>query len=195
MPRYGMVIKTKLCTGCQTCSVACKMENLTLPGCARTVITERPDATWQVGMCMECDNPPCVPVCPAEATWKNDRGVIVVDQDKCIGCKQCIEACPYGARRVNPEKGYFEEPMPFERAAKQAKEAHRRHVAAKIDKCDLCMHRTQKKLPPMCVEACTTAARVFGDLDDPQSEAAKLVAGGAKPMKPELGTKPKVFYL
>ena len=195
MARYGMVIRTDLCTGCQTCSVACKMENLTLPGCARTKITERIDGSWHVTSCMHCDSPPCVPACPVEATWKDGSGITLVDQDTCIGCKQCIEACPYGARRVNPEKGYFTEPLPFEKAAREAGVAHRLHQTGKIDKCDLCTHRTTKKLPPMCVEACTTGARIFGDLDDPRSEAAILVAKGAAPLKPGLGTKPKVFYL
>jgi Fe-S-cluster-containing dehydrogenase component len=195
MPRYGMVLITNLCTGCQTCSVACKMENLTLPGCARTVVTERMDATWEIGICMQCDNPPCVSVCPAKATWKNQVGVIVVDQNKCIGCRQCVGACPYNARRVNSEKGYFEKPLPFEKYSQKVKETHRNHAKGKVDKCDFCIHRIEKKLPPMCVEACTTEARVFGDLDDPQSEVARLLAKGATPRKAELGTKPKVFYL
>ncbi|HEY3275632.1 MAG TPA: 4Fe-4S dicluster domain-containing protein [Syntrophorhabdaceae bacterium] len=195
MASYIMVIKTNMCTGCQTCSVACKMENLTMPGCDRTVIRERVDATWEVGMCMQCENPPCVPPCPVQATFKNDKGIIVVDQDKCIGCGRCIEACPYGARHMNPEKGYFTPPLPYEGAAAKARETHRRHVSGKVDKCDWCLHRVSAKKPPMCVEACTTLARVFGDSDDPKSEVARLLKTGAKPLKPELGTKPKVYYV
>ncbi len=195
MARYGMVIITGLCTGCQTCSVACKMENLTMPGCARTRITERVNATWEVAMCMQCEAPPCVGVCPVKATSRNDKGVIVVDQDACIGCGKCIEACPYDARRLNPVKGYFSEPLPFEEMAKKAKEANRRHVAGKADKCDWCLHRIAANRPPMCVEACTTGARVFGDRDDPKSAVSRLIKEGAKQIKPELGTQPAVFYL
>jgi Fe-S-cluster-containing dehydrogenase component len=195
MPRYGMVIKTNLCTGCQTCSVACKMENLTPPGCARTVMTERIDATWEVGICMQCENPPCVPVCPADATRKNELGVITVDKDKCIGCGKCVEACPYGARHMTPDKGYFTEPLAFEKISKKAKEANRYQVAGKVDKCDWCLHRVRANRPPMCVEACTTGARIFGDRDDPKSEVARLLGDGAKPLRPELGTVPKVFYI
>ena len=195
MPRYAVVIKTNLCTGCQTCSVACKMENLTLPGCARTTVTERVNATWDVAMCNQCENPPCVPVCPADATWKNAVGVTVVDQEKCIGCGKCLEACPYGARHINPKEGYFKEDLPYEKMVKKVKEKHRIRIAGKADKCDFCMHRIQNNRVPMCVEACTTNARIFGDLDDPKSEVARLVAKGAKQLRPELGTKPKVFYI
>lgn len=195
MPRYAMVIKTDLCIGCQTCSVACKMENLTLPGCSRTTVKELVDVKWEIGICMQCENPPCVPSCPVKATWRNDLGIIVVDQEKCIGCGKCIKACPYQARRINPKKGYFKKVLPYEEIAKKAKEVHRYHKPGKVDKCDFCLHRVTKNISPMCVEACTTLARIFGDRDDPQSEVSRLLAKGAKPLKPELGTQPTVFYL
>lgn len=195
MPKYAMVIKINMCTGCQTCSVACKMENLTMPGCARTTITDQVTAVWDVRMCNQCDDPPCVPVCPVQATWKEDSGITVIDQEKCIGCGKCVTACPYQARHINPKEGYFKEELAFEKVSKKAKEKHRIHIAGKADKCDFCMHRLKKGLVPMCVEACTTLARVFGDLDDPKSEVAQLVAKGAKPLRPQLGTKPKVFYI
>ena len=190
-----MVIKTDLCIGCQTCSVACKMENLTLPGCSRTTVKELVDAKWEIGICMQCEKPSCVPVCPVQATWKNELGIIVVDQEKCIGCGKCMKACPYQARRINPKKGYFKKVLPYEEIAKKAKEVHRYHKPGKVDKCDFCLHRVKKNISPMCVEACTTLARIFGDRDDPQSEVSRLLAKGAKPLKPELGTQPTVFYL
>jgi Fe-S-cluster-containing dehydrogenase component len=195
MPRYAMVIKTNLCTGCQTCSVACKMENMTLPGCARTTVMEQVTADWEVAMCNQCEEAPCVSACKANATWKNSVGVVVIDQKKCIGCGACIEACPYEARHINPKQGYFKEHLAFEKVIRQGGDKHRIRIAGKADKCDFCMHRIQSNKDPMCVEACTTNARVFGDLDDPKSDVAQLVAKGAKPLKPELGTKPKVFYL
>jgi tetrathionate reductase subunit B len=195
MPRYAMVIITNLCTGCQTCSVACKMENMTLPGCARTSVTEQVTGAWDVAMCNQCENPPCVSICPADATWKNELGVIVIDQEKCTGCGECLAACPYDARHINPKQGYFKEELAFEKMIKKVGEKHRIRIAGKADKCDFCMSRIQNGRDPMCVEACTTNARVFGDMDDPKSEASRLVAKGAEPLKPELGTKPKVFYV
>ena len=195
MARYVMVIKTSMCTGCRTCSVACKMENLTLPGCDRTTMRERIDASWEIGICMQCEKPPCVPPCPVEATWKNGTGIAVVDQEKCIGCGKCIDACPYGARHMNPDKGHFKKPLAYEIVSRRAKEMHRYHVAGKVDKCDWCLHRVKENRQPMCVEACTTLARIFGDGDDPKSEVSRLIREGAKPLRPELGTQPKVFYV
>lgn len=195
MPKYAMVIKSNLCTGCQTCTVACKMENLTLPGCSRTTVTERIDAKWEVRICMQCDNPPCVSACPVNATWKNDMGIIVVDQDKCIGCKKCVSACPYQARKINPKTGYFKEKLPFEDMSLKVREKHRIHKPTKADKCDFCIHRLNVKKSPMCVEACPTGARVFGDMEDSQSEVSRLITKGVSPLKPELGTKPKVFFI
>ncbi len=195
MPKYGMVIKSNLCTGCQTCTVACKMENLTLPGCNRTTVSERIDAKWEIRICMQCENPPCVSACPVNATWKNDMGIIVVDQDKCIGCKKCISACPYQARKINPKRGYFKERLPFEDVSIKIKEKHRIHKATKADKCDFCLHRLNINKTPICVEACPTGARIFGDTEDSQSEVSKLINKGASPLRPELGTKPKVFFI
>jgi|YelNatPaOPRAMG01_1025707.scaffolds.fasta_scaffold39971_2 molybdopterin-containing oxidoreductase family iron-sulfur binding subunit len=195
MSKYAMVIKTNLCTGCQTCSVACKMENLTLPGCSRTIVREQLDAKWEVKTCMQCDNPPCVSICPTKATWKNDIGIIVIDQDKCIGCGKCVSACPYQARHINPKSGYFKKRLPFEEVSLKIKENHRIHKPTKVDKCDFCLHRISNNKLPMCVEACPTGARIFGDMENSQSEVSKLITKGATPLKPELGTKPKVFYI
>lgn len=194
MPKYGMVIKSNLCTGCQTCVVACKMENLTLPGCSRTRVSEKVDAKWEVKICMQCENPPCVSVCPAKATWVNREGISVIDQDKCIGCKKCISTCPYQARNINPKTGYFKKRLPFEEVSLKLKEKNRLHKPTKVDKCDFCIHRVNENRKPMCVEACPTGARVFGDMENPQSEVSKLISKRPLTLKPELGTKPKVFY-
>ena len=190
-----MVIKKNLCIGCQTCSVACKMENLTLPGCSRTTIQEQVNARYEIGICMQCENPPCVPICPLKATWKNELGIIIVDQEKCNGCGKCVAACPYKARYINPKEGYFKELLPYEEVSQKTKETHRIHIPQKIDKCDFCLHRIRRKMLPICVEACTTLARIFGDMDDPQSQISQLLTKGATPLKPELGTQPKVFYI
>ena len=121
-------------------------------------------------LCNQCENPPCVQVCPVSATWKTENGVILVDEKRCIGCKYCIVACPYGARFLNPET----------------------KVA---DKCTWCYHRITKGLPPACVEVCPVGARVFGDMKDPESPVRKLIREEmTQVLKPALGTKPKVYY-
>lgn len=123
-------------------------------------------------LCNHCDVPPCVQVCPVEATVRRDEdGVVVMYYGKCIGCGMCIGACPYDARFFSPI----------------------RHTA---DKCDFCTARIDKGLQPACVEACVSRALVFGDLDDPKSEISRrLAALGTTVIKPELGTRPKVFYV
>jgi Fe-S-cluster-containing dehydrogenase component len=136
-----------------------------------------------------------VSACKEDATRKNAAGIIEIDQEKCTGCGECLAACPYDARHINPNQGYFKETLAFETMVKKVEEKHRIRIVGKADKCDFCMHRIQNNRDPMCVEACTTNARIFGDLDDPKSEAALLVAKGAKSLKPEMGTKPKVFYV
>ncbi len=122
-------------------------------------------------LCNQCDKPPCVQVCPVAATYTTRDGVVLVDQGRCIGCRYCIQACPYGARYLMPDK----------------------RVA---DKCTWCYHRITKGQPPACVEACPVGARIFGDLRDPESEVSKILAERRIfVLKPEMGTKPQVAYL
>ena len=121
-------------------------------------------------LCNQCDNPPCVQVCPVGATFKTDDGVVLVDQDYCIGCRYCIQACPYGARYLDP----------------------RTHTA---DKCTFCYHRITKGLSPACVEVCPTQARVFGQLGAKSSPLRRIRRmNKLQVLKPYLNTKPKVFY-
>jgi len=111
-------------------------------------------------------------VCPTGATWKREEdGIVVVDPDICIGCKYCIQACPYDARFINPKTG-------------------------SADKCDFCVHRVEQGLVPSCVNTCVGGARIFGDLNDPESEIARLVATNpATVLRPGQGTEPNVFYI
>jgi len=197
MARYGMVIDITKCVGCEGCVAACSMENHTpyWRGLYRTHIEEHVTGTYpNVGrqfvprLCMHCENPPCQDVCPTGATYTTEDGIVRVDQDRCIGCGYCMIACPYDARYPF-EQDYIAE-------AKQRYGQEIVHHNGHADKCDFCVHRLKQGLLPACVETCPLHARIFGDLDDPNSEVAKLVASGkAKPLRPELGTKPKVFYI
>jgi Fe-S-cluster-containing dehydrogenase component len=121
-------------------------------------------------LCNHCAHPPCVQVCPVGATFSTKDGVVLVDQDRCIGCRYCIQACPYGARYFN-------------------------HDTNTADKCTFCYHRVTRGLQPACVEACPTGARVWGDL---RSKASRLVRfqrmNKVNVLKPGLNTDPKVFY-
>lgn len=122
-------------------------------------------------LCNQCDQPPCVRVCPVGATYTTDDGVTLIDRKHCIGCRYCIQACPYGARFFLHELGI-------------------------VDKCTWCYHRITSGLSPACVEACPVGARVFGDRNDPQSSVRKLIDNERiYVLKPTLGTKPKVYYI
>jgi Fe-S-cluster-containing dehydrogenase component len=121
-------------------------------------------------LCNQCDNPPCVQVCPVGATFKSQDGVVLVDKDYCIGCRYCIQACPYGARYLDPR-------------------------TATADKCTFCYHRITKGLAPACVEVCPTGARVFGELKTLASPLRRMMRmSKLTVLKPSLNTEPKVFY-
>lgn len=178
-PHWGMVVDLRKCIGCQACTVACIMENHVPEDAFRThvsvyeLVTDGQDPAMVMlpRLCNHCADAPCIPVCPVGATFQRADGIVVVDADRCVGCAYCVQACPYDARFVN-------------------------HATQKADKCTFCAHRVEAGLLPACVESCVGGARIFGDLDDPKSAVAKLVAkGDAKVLKPELGTRPHVFYL
>lgn len=212
MARWGMVIDLFRCIGCYGCQMSCKAENATPPGVtlARVEISEvgtYPNVT-RINLpllCMHCNEPPCEDVCPTKATQKREDGIVFVDETKCIGCKYCMIACPYGARYfVEEEKGYFGDQglTPFEEIGYQ------RHTKGVVMKCDFCRPRIDaglaqgltpgidREATPACVINCMAKARYFGDLDDPNSEVAQLVARGQGfQLKPEQGTDPNVYYL
>jgi molybdopterin-containing oxidoreductase family iron-sulfur binding subunit len=139
--------------------------------------------------CNHCDNPPCTRVCPTQATWKReDDGVVMMDWHRCIGCRYCIAACPYGSRSFN-----WRDPRPFLKKTDPDFPTRTRGV---VEKCNFCEERLAKGEAPACVEACEEKALVFGDLEDPGSEARKVLEERhAMRRRAALGTQPQVYYL
>jgi Fe-S-cluster-containing dehydrogenase component len=176
--RYGFVIDQRKCIGCHACTVACKEENQVPLGVNRTWVKYIEKGTFpdtrryfSVMRCNHCDNAPCVAICPTVALYRRPDGIVDFDGDRCIGCKSCMQACPYDALYIDPET----------------------QTAAK---CHYCAHRVEVGLEPACVIVCPVQAIVPGDLDDPGSKIARLVAGQQTAVrKPEQGTQPKLFYL
>lgn len=178
-PQYGMLIDVRRCIGCHGCSVACKAEFDVPLGFTRSWVEYVEKGThddvsrsFLPRLCNHCTEPQCVDVCPTGATWKRDEdGIVVIDEDICIGCKYCIQACPYDVRFINP-------------------------VTGTADKCDFCLHRVSQGVAPACVEACIGDARIFGDLNDPESKISRMMATNpVTVLRPEMGTEPNVFYI
>lgn len=175
---YIMVIDLRKCVGCQACSAACKVENQVPSEQYRTFVTELelgifPNVrkAYLPQLCNHCDEPSCVSVCPTGATFKREDGLVVVDSEVCWGCGYCLSACPYDKRYFNNET----------------------KVA---DKCTFCAHRLDDGLLPACVESCIGGARVFGDINDPNSDVSKLFNSfPTTVLKPYQGNKPQVFYI
>ena len=202
--RYGMVIDLKRCSGCKTCSVVCKVAN-NIPNDIiwNRVLTEggnAPDTAggtwdnpemqhWPVA-CQHCENPACERVCPTGATYKDDKGRVEIDYDKCIGCRMCMAACPYNARTFN-----WNDPVRATGAGYGDARVPER-TRGVMEKCTLCKERTDEGDEPMCVRCCPADARIFGDLDDPDSAVSRLRRDqGAEVLLEDKGTRPQVFYV
>lgn len=176
--KYGFVIDNRKCIGCHACTVACKTENQVPLGVNRTWVkyvekgkfpnTRR---VFQVTRCNHCQKPPCVPICPVTAMYRREDGIVDFDSERCIGCKACMQACPYDAIYLDPDDG----------------------TAAK---CHFCAHRTEVGLEPSCVVVCPEHAIIAGDLDNPDGEISQLIARETvRVRKPEQGTQPKLYYI
>ena len=209
--QFGLAINMKRCIGCHTCSMACKLENNTPNGVWWTqVLTNDGEVGMDVAVgtfpnttldfrpfsCQHCTTPACETVCPTGATHKDEEtGIVLVDSDVCIGCQACIEACPYQGIG-NGVRTYIDgEPEYHLDVALGSAEAVQHH-ATTVEKCLLCYQRTSQGGVPACVETCPQRARVFGDLDDPNSEISQLIASeGYELLKEDEGTGPNVYYL
>ncbi|MDA3971138.1 MAG: 4Fe-4S dicluster domain-containing protein [Desulfobulbaceae bacterium] len=151
-----------------------------------------------IAMCNHCENPPCVRACPTQATFKNADGAVMMDFHRCIGCRFCMAACPYGARSFNwrSPRGVDKEGHPFIEKMNPKFPSRMRGV---VEKCSLCSWRTKKGLDPLCVEEANKTAAdamIFGDLNDKDSKVAKLLRSKFTiQRKPALGTKPSIFYI
>lgn len=176
--KLGMLIDLRKCIGCRACHVACKSENHVPLGVFRSWVKvadkgEFPNVSRHFipRLCMHCDKPPCEKNCPTGATYKDESGAVLIQSDKCIGCGMCVSSCPYRARHMNPE-------------------------TETADKCTFCMHKVARGELPACVDACRYGARVFGDLNDPNSEISKMISTEpVQRLHPEHGTEPKVYYI
>lgn len=139
-------------------------------------------------LCNHCDHPPCVRVCPTQATFKRADGVVMMDFHRCIGCRFCMAGCPYGSRSFN-----FREPEPY---IKKINPDYPHRTRGVVEKCNFCVERVDRGQKPACVEACPGGALTFGDLNDPASEVrAVLAKAGTQRRKAELGTEPSVYYI
>jgi molybdopterin-containing oxidoreductase family iron-sulfur binding subunit len=207
--KWTMVIDLQKCIGCSACTVACKAENRLPPGVVyRPVIEEEfgeyPNVTrrWLPRPCMQCENPPCVPVCPVNATWKREDGIVVIDYNACIGCRYCVVACPYSARYFDYGEHYTHDTpqhQPYEETAapEYSRSWSRDSLEGVVRKCQFCIHRLNAGMLPACVSTCIGGATYFGDANDPESLVNELTYGrrGVMRLKEDLGTDPKVYYL
>lgn len=222
--RWGMVVDTRKCVGCSACTVGCAIENRLPPG-----VVYRPVIDSEIGTypnvtrrflprpCMQCENPPCVAVCPVGATIKRPDGIVAIDYDACIGCRYCIPACPYQARTFDfganwtdnaaagpiaalaLDGGAANETLPSFEYGEQRTRSDGVIPTSPVGnarKCTFCAHRLDKGMLPMCVSTCIGRATFFGDLNDSNALVSELAASSSVTrLKEELGTEPKVYYL
>lgn len=176
MSKYGMVLNLDRCIGCYACVVACKMCYGTRPGVNYNAVNKveygegaNARQRYVLTMCMHCDNPPCVNGCPTGATYKTDEGPVVIDYDVCIGCGFCVDACPYNARHLVEDN---ETSFPGSVAPYEEESSERLNVA---EKCTFCYERVKEGQQPMCAVFCPGQCRIFGDVEDPESEISKYI--------------------
>jgi Fe-S-cluster-containing dehydrogenase component len=217
--RWAMVVDMKQCVkepeGCKKCIDAChsthnvpnignkkdevkwiwkaglenafpEMQSPALEGYMKDTLKGRP----LILLCNHCDNPPCVRVCPVQATFRRPDGIVMMDYHRCIGCRFCMAACPFGARSLN-----WRDPRPFIKTETMNRKYPTR-MRGVVEKCTFCSERLAEGLKPSCVEACKEKCLTFGDLEDPNSEVSEILRKHPSVQrKPELGTRPQVYYI
>lgn len=205
---WAMVIDQGKCGGCGRCTLACRAHNDVAPEISWTRVIEADQVAGKTiylpRPCQHCEHAPCVEVCPVGASYYRPDGIVMMDYDRCIGCRYCEVACPYGARAFN--WATFDGPNPAVPMWGQP-EVERRPRGV-VEKCSFCVQRIDRGLAlglepgideeatPACVVACPVGARVFGDLNDPDSEVSKLLANHPSyRLREDLGTNPRVYYL
>jgi len=212
-----MVIDVKRCIACWGCSISCKEEHFLPPGVFwnRVLIGESgryPTSRKLIYpvLCNHCQDAPCVEACPTGASFKREDGVVMVDYDQCVGCRACVVSCPYQQRTYFDEKLKEAEYFPGQGKTEFELIGEKLYPFQEgtVIKCNFCAERIdggiQKGLTPgeddeatpSCVIACPVGARTFGDLDDPESSVSRLIAEkNGKPLRPEFGTEPSVYYI
>jgi len=226
MAKYAMVIDLERCVGCRACMEACKVENDTPQAVFWMYVFRFEEGrypntrVWFLPRpCMHCDNAPCVKVCPVGARYKRPDGLVATDWERCIGCRYCEVACPYGVNYFNwkaPEKNYYLDwsdrdlkastngaTPPYKKpdlekpyGPERRRIAGGGHLKGVIEKCTFCVHRVEKGQTTACAQACPVFAIQFGDLEDPNSTVSRLLK--KRPhfrLLEEAGTQPRVFYL
>lgn len=178
MTRYGMLVNAQACVGCHACRMACQNQNELPADVSFITFHDQENGTYPAvrtetvpTQCMQCDDAPCAAVCPTKATYVDENGAVHVDRGRCIGCRYCIAACPYGARSID-------------------------HATGIVDKCRLCVaEANEADHPTNCVNSCPAGVRIFGDLDDPSSEVSQAIAAtNAQPLARNL-SHAKFYYV
>ncbi len=207
--RLAMAIDLKACTaeaGCRDCMLAChSVHNIPEIETAREEVKWIREATYGQAfssqetqyaplkdarvllLCNHCDNPPCVRVCPTQATWRRDDGIVMMDYHRCIGCRYCMAACPYGSRSFN-----WSDPVPY---VKEINLDYPTRTKGVVEKCNFCEERLALGLQPACVEACKTGALTFGEIKPGTDIQRVLSQGYSLTRKTQLGTRPQVYYI
>lgn len=217
MPRWGMVIDVKRCIACWGCTISCKEEHFLPPKVFwnRVLIGESgkfPTSRKLIYpvLCNHCRDAACVDACPTGATYQREDGIVAIDYDKCVGCRACLVSCPYQQRTYYDAKKRDSEYFPGQGKTEFELIGEKLYPfqVGTVMKCNFCAERidggrqkgkepgVDDEASPACVIACPVNARVFGDLDDPESEVSRLIMEKkGKPLRPEFGTEPCVYYI
>jgi Fe-S-cluster-containing dehydrogenase component len=205
---WGMVIDLEKCIGCEYCTRACTAVNDVWSEEPWNIVVREENRAGQTFFfsrpCLHCQDAPCVEVCPVKATFVREDGIVIMNYDRCIGCRYCQIACPYDARRFNWQARQDENPFSPTFGLPEVE----RRPRGVVEKCTFCVHRIDSGLAsgrtpgvdrdatPACVNVCPVGARTFGDLKDPNSNISKLIASNpVLTLRQELGTNPSVFYI